>query len=125
MAKQVLALVLLCCAGVAVQGRLLQEINTRCPAGCASDGCVLDSTSGGYKCIKCSGTLTVNTDDGTCGCPAGRYASDNDCTDCLKGSYCLGGKYTGPGIPAMTPCPGTDQLTTIGKRSTSLKACGE
>ena len=120
----VLALVL-CCAAVSVQGRLLQQVNQRCPAGCAADGCVLDSTSGGYKCIKCQGLLTVNADDGTCGCPAGRYATLNTCVDCDKGSYCLGGTYTGENVPAPTPCPGTNQLTTIGKRSTSLKACGE
>jgi hypothetical protein len=96
----------------------------RCPAGCASDGCVLDSTSGGYKCTKCQNKLVVNSDDGTCGCPAGRYApTENDCTDCPKGSWCAGGKYEAVNNPDKSDC--TTDLTTIGKRSTSIKSCGE
>jgi hypothetical protein len=100
------------------------DINVRCPAGCASDGCVLDSTSGGYKCIKCQNKLVVNSDDGTCGCPAGRYAkNENDCEDCPKGSWCAGGTYAAVDTPAKVDC--TTDLTTIGKRSISIKSCGE
>jgi hypothetical protein len=98
--------------------------NQRCPAGCDVGGCVLDSTSGGYKCTKCSGALTVDSDTGKCGCPAGRHISNGDCVDCPKGSYCEGGLYDGGSTPSATTCPSA-RLTTIGKRSASLKACGE
>lgn len=104
-------------------GRLLQQVNVRCPAGCASDGCVLDSTSGGYKCHKCLNALVVDADTGTCKCPAGRYATTNNCIDCDKGYHCAGGIYTAPNVPTRVICD-TD-LTTIGKRSLSIKACGE
>ncbi len=95
--------------------------NQRCPAGCDVGGCVLDSTSGGYKCTKCKGALVVNPDNGNCDCPAGRYASGETCVDCDKGSFCAGGTFTGTGAPTQTSCP--NSLTTIGKRSTSVKAC--
>lgn len=118
-------LLLLCCAALTAQARLLQQAtpNARCPAGCADGACVLDSTSGGYKCTACKGSLVVNPDDGNCGCPAGRHGTTDTCQDCNKGSYCAGGRYTAPNLPAQTPCP--NSLTTIGKRSTSIKACGE
>lgn len=88
---------------------------------------MLDSTTGGYKCTKCKNALVVNPDSGVCECPAGRVAGDETCTDCAKGSYCEGGTYTAPGTPSQTACPTADgeQMTTIGKRSTSKKACGE
>lgn len=88
---------------------------------------MLDSTSGGYKCTQCQGSLVVNNDDGTCGCPAGRYGTTNTCVDCEKNFYCEGGKYTGPDTPIRVNCT-TDtsgDLTTIGKRATSKKSCGE
>lgn len=103
--------------------RSLQQVNDRCPKGCDTGACVLDSTSGGYKCTKCQNALVVNPDSGVCECPAGRYADGNTCTDCMKGSYCAGGMYNAAGLPAQTTCP--NSLTTIGKRSTSIKACGE
>lgn len=98
--------------------------NTRCPAGCdvAGGGCVADATSGGYRCTKCLGKLVVNDADGRCGCPAGRYAEvENDCADCPKGSWCAGGIYSGVGAPNMTEC--STDLTTVGKRATSIKSC--
>lgn len=74
--------------------------------------------------MQCMNDLMINTTDGTCSCPAGRYAKDAlDCADCNKGSYCPGGKYEGPGVPAQVPC-GTG-LTTEGQRSTSIYLCGE
>lgn len=118
-------LLLLCCAALTAQARLLQQAtpNARCPAGCADGACVLDSTSGGYKCTACKGSLVVNPDDGTCGCPAGRFGTTDTCQDCDKGSWCAGGKYDGPNTPVQNACP--NSLTTVGKRSTSIKQCGE
>jgi hypothetical protein len=84
---------------------------------------VFDSTSGGYKCILCLGSLLLNTAKGTCDCPAGRFGGDGTCADCWKAHYCPGGTYTGPGTPAKTPCPAS--MTTTGRRSTSIRACGE
>jgi len=104
-------------------------VNQRCPAGCAADGCVLDSTSGGYKCTKCKNLLTVNADNGKCECPAGRYANADaenpTCLDCDKGYFCLGGEYKGASDPKREQCGDGTDLTTIGKRSTTIKACGE
>jgi hypothetical protein len=114
---------LICCFSGTATLRQLQQINTGCPAGCAADGCVPDSTSGGYRCIRCKGSLLVSADDGTCVCPRGKYAGTDTCLDCDKGSWCPGGRYTAPGVPAQTSCG--PQLTTIGKRSTSIWSCGE
>jgi hypothetical protein len=108
---------------IAFSARSLQQVNQRCPAGCDTGACVLDSTSGGYKCTKCQGQLVVNQDNGKCECPAGRYAGDNTCVDCTKSYFCEGGVFDGAGLPAQTACP--DTLTTIGKRSISKKACSE
>jgi hypothetical protein len=110
-------------AAAAPAHRWLLQVNTRCPAGCATGACVLDSTSGGYKCTKCKGQLVVQPNDGTCECPAGRYASGESCVDCDKSSYCLGGTFDGLGAPGKVGCP--SDMSTIGKRSTSIKACGE
>jgi hypothetical protein len=103
--------------------RSLKQTNPTCPPGCAPDGCVLDSTSGGYKCIFCLGTLLLNTAKGTCDCPAGKYGGEDTCADCLKAHYCPGGTYTGPGTPPKTSCP--SNMTTTGRRSSSIRACGE
>jgi hypothetical protein len=106
--------------------RQLLQTNTRCPAGCniAGGGCVSDATSGGYKCTLCLNNLVADEVDGVCKCLAGRYALNaDDCTDCSKGSWCEGGTYTAIGTPGLTNC--TTDLTTIGKRSTSIKSCGE
>lgn len=97
-----------------------QLLQQRCPAGCASDGCVLDS--GGYRCSRCEGALVFNPDSGLCACPAGRYGGDSTCIDCYKGSYCTGGTYNGPGTPPQTACG--SGMTTVGRRSTSARACG-
>jgi hypothetical protein len=110
-------------SGNPISARQLQQINTGCPAGCAADGCVPDSTSGGYRCIRCKGSLLVSADDGTCVCPRGKYAGTDTCLDCDKGSWCAGGRYSAPGAPAQSSCG--PQLTTIGKRSTSIWSCGE
>lgn len=109
----------------ALAGRLLRQLpHQRCPPGCAPDGCVFDLTpSRGYSCIKCLGALMVDTAKGTCACPAGRYGTTNTCVDCEKGNFCLGGDYTGPNTPPQTSC-GTD-MTTVGKRSPSIRSCGE
>lgn len=106
-----------------MSARQLQQINTDCPAGCAADGCVPESTSGGYRCIRCKGSLLASADEGTCVCPRGKYAGTDTCLDCDKGSWCAGGRYTAPGVPAQSSCG--PQLTTIGKRSTSSWSCGE
>mgnify|MGYP003586872557 CR=1 FL=1 len=85
---------------------------------------MLDATSGGYRCTKCLNTLVVDQASGQCSCPAGRYAAvANDCSDCQKGSYCAGGLYSAANSPAQVAC-GTN-MTTIGARATSIRACGE
>lgn len=115
-----------CTGSAATPARTLKQVNTQCPAGCATGGCVLHSTSGGYKCISCQGSLLV-TANGTCACPAGKYGTTNTCADCTKGNWCPGGTYTGPNTPVMIPCS-TDTanaLTTPGRRATSIRACGE
>lgn len=40
-----------------------------------------------------------------------------------KGWYCPGGDFSGVGSPNRTACPA--DMTTVGKRSQSLRACGE
>jgi hypothetical protein len=84
---------------------------------------------------------------GNCACPAGTWVSldaNNKprCQDCAKGSYCPGSDYflatnplnplkdTMPGklAPQPEPCPlGTNgrNMTTLGRRATSARACGE
>lgn len=84
---------------------------------------------------------------GNCACPAGTWVSYDAtgkprCSDCAKGSFCPGSDYflatnslnplrsTSPGLPAPqpVPCPlGTNarNMTTLGKRATSARACGE
>ena len=103
---------------------LTQAPANSCPFGCAPDACVPDDTSGGYICIRCVNSLVLSKADGTCGCPAGRFAKGiDDCQDCTKGSYCPGGRMTLTTQPPLISCgPG---LTTIGLRSTSVRMCGE
>lgn len=84
---------------------------------------------------------------GNCACPAGTWVSFDAtgkprCSDCAKGSYCPGSDFflasnsanplrlTAPGLPAPqpVPCPlGTNarNMTTLGRRATSSRACGE
>jgi hypothetical protein len=97
-----------------------------CPAGCDEEGggCVFEGSAAGCRCNLCLNKLVTIEEDGSCGCPAGRYAATpDDCTDCPKGAWCSGGPYTAVSAPNMTACG--PQLTTIGKRSTSIAACGE
>lgn len=54
---------------------------------------------------------------------AGKWGSNNTCADCVRGYYCEGGTYTGPGTPVMAQCP--YNMTTAGRRSTSIRACGK
>lgn len=61
---------------------------TRCPLGCKPEACVA-STSGGLSCLACMQDLVVNTTDGLCSCPTGRYSTgDYKCADCPKGAVC-------------------------------------
>jgi len=106
-----------------VHTRSLKEVNTGCPAGCAPSGCVYDSTSGGYKCNSCLSSLLVNTATGKCDCPPGKFGADGSCDDCWKSYYCPGGVYTGVEDPPKLACP--SDMTTNGRRSTSIRACGE
>lgn len=112
-------------AGGPVSLRQLHQ-STRCPPGCAEGACIIDSRLGGYRCTRCVNTLVTNDSDGRCSCPPGRYAKNGslDCSDCSKGSYCVGGSFTLEGlVPQKAEC-GAD-LTTLGKRATSVQACGE
>lgn len=124
---------ILAAAGVAA-GRELQQANARCPAGCdtANGGCVADTTTGGYRCIKCVNELVVLRASGTCGCPRGRAGpatavalASATCSDCATGSYCPGGQVSlssGNIVgPASFTC-GTD-LTTLGTRAVSKEQC--
>jgi hypothetical protein len=108
------------------QTRKLQQAVTFCPAGCAPNACGLAETSAAsHKCSACLGNLLVDTFTGTCDCPAGAYAASDTagCVDCPKGSYCPGGTYTGPGVPPANSCP--ENMTTLGRRSSSIWSCGE
>lgn len=102
---------------------LLLQSNPACPAGCAEQGCVPESTSGGLRCALCLGSLLVDADTGTCACPRGKYGTTDSCASCPKGSYCEGGPYTGPGTPVPIACGAG--LTTLGLRATSKRLCGE
>jgi hypothetical protein len=74
-------------------------------------------------CSRCQGSLLVSARDGSCHCAPGTYASAaNTCSPCPKASYCPGGTYTAPGSPDKLDCG--SNLTTIGARATSLRACG-
>jgi hypothetical protein len=103
--------------------------STRCSPGCSENSCIPDSILGGYRCTNCNNTLVANEADGRCACPPGRYARNRsigslDCSDCSKGSYCIGGSFTLGGLmPQKVEC-GLD-LTTMGMRASSVKACGE
>lgn len=108
--------------GKAAPSRQLQQLD-QCPAGCTTAGCGLSSTSGGYYCSQCQGTLLVRAEDGVCVCPAGKYGQDNSCIDCPKGQWCAGGVFTGGNTPANITCPA--DMTTTGKRATSIRQCGE
>lgn len=117
---------LLACAAVSVSAsrQLLQS--STCPAGCGTStgDCIFDSSANSYKCVRCQNKLVVNTITGTCDVPPGRYATDNDASDCLKGQFCEGGVYVASGSPNYTECTSfSSGLTTIGRRSTSKKAC--
>lgn len=133
MAWRRVALLLLLAAGACGQAReLLQTGNARCPDGCdLSGGCVRDTTTGGYRCIRCLQGLTVLRDSGRCGCSRGKYATSaagvasDDCADCEVGLYCPGGEYNKTSIsPARVDCPGQPtQMTTLGTRATSVQQC--
>lgn len=84
-----------------------------------------------WPCWQDSGVLT-NAADVCCmsaACPAGRYSDSNTttCKDCPKGSYCPGDAYrptaNPPVIPVPIGCP--PNMTTVGMRSISARACGE
>lgn len=62
------------------------------------------------------------------GCPAGTFAAGvNTCRDCPKGSFCLGGRYTGEdNNPPATSCSVFGAgLTTLGIRTTRKEGCGK
>lgn len=83
---------------------------------------------------------------GNCACPAGKYATaatatdPPQCVDCPKGSWCAGSDYYLPSNdlnPLKTDYPGTTapraqqcpvtasgNMTTNGRRATSIRACG-
>lgn len=116
---------LVCFFADTTTARQLQQVNQRCAPGCAAGRCELDSTTGGYRCTKCLPSLVLHYLNGTCGCPAGRYAGIDACVDCDKGSYCIGGTYTGSGEPHQVSCTThSNDLTTLGKRSINRRACG-
>lgn len=142
MRAPILALLLLA-AAASVSGRdLLQNGNPTCPLQCASDGCVRDTTGGGYRCVKCVAGSGGNTDfivmrdTGRCGCPKGKYGTATGCADCPQGSYCPGGEATSNSAP-YTPlkyfCDATDAggqtevatpgATTLGTRAISQQQC--
>ena len=97
-------------------------VNARCPDGCRPGNCLM-SASGGYLCTQCQGNLIVNTTDGTCSCPVGKYNDLNNgysCLDCDKGAFCPGGSY---GAAEKVTCG--DGMTTMGKRALNKWSCGE
>lgn len=102
--------------------QLQQQASEQCP-GCAAGKCEVSGTAAGSTlvCSQCRGSLVLS--DSVCVCPQGRYGTDNDCADCLKGAYCPGGAYTAPNTPASIPCP--PGMTTAGKRAGSIRRCGK
>lgn len=70
----------------------------------------------------------TNSTAGSCGCPAGRFydaaAGTPSCSDCPKGSFCVGGQYNQLTAQPMAQECGP-YLTTVGLRATSSKECGE
>lgn len=139
MNKHVVLALLICLATVQARlfhddaltsaGRSLSAV--ACPAGCADGFCVPDSTNTGFVCTQCKTGVNLNSVDGTCECPPGRYTNGNTCTDCPKGSFCKGGIFGGTDAVALE-CSATgicdagsdaSALTTRGKRSKSIAAC--
>lgn len=121
-----LALLLLAAAASVSAGReLLQTGNPTCPYACdtAGGGCVRDTTTGGYRCIKCQSGWTVIRSSGRCGCPRGQKGSVSGCTNCLAASdeYCPGGEASSTSTPASVGC-GTG-ATTLGDRAVSKEQC--
>jgi hypothetical protein len=95
-----------------------------CPGGCKKDQC-LSLPGGGFWCNECVTGLVLNSVDGTCGCPPGRFsaaAPDQavQCIDCPKGDFCRGGSFE---AAVKTPCG--EGLTTIGQRASAPSNCGE
>lgn len=139
MNKHVVLALLLCLA--TVQARLFHDdalasagrslMADACPAGCASNACVPDSTNTGFVCTQCVAGVNLNSVDGTCECPPGRYTNGNTCTDCPKGSFCKGGIFGGTDAVATDCNDGAiagsgsalNGLTTRGLRSRTVGAC--
>lgn len=125
--SSLVALLLLAAAAGSLASRdLLQTGNARCPDGCdLSGGCVRDTTTGGYRCVKCLGSLIVMRDTGRCGCARGRYAGSDTCNDCEVGYFCKGGEYVeATSAPAREECPSRDVgMTTLGTRAISNQQC--
>lgn len=122
-----------CCfhTSAAADRKLQQQFEEGCPAGCnnADGGCFRDPISENLKCKQCLGSLITNSIDGSCGCPAGQFfdaaaVTPPTCTDCPKGSFCVGGQYDPVSAqPRAQECG--PYLTTAGQRATSSKECGE
>lgn len=81
-----------------------------------------------YACLKFSlfdtSTMLYLRSAAVSACPAGKYADPAaaSCIDCSKGFWCAGEVYSSSSPPSQVPCPGN--MTTIGKRTTSLRGCG-
>lgn len=102
-------------------GRHVLQAQTGCPAGCATDSCILGSTDGTFKCTLCQNNLILNS-DGACSCPEGYFISSGpSCAVCPKGSYCPGGTFTGGSSPDKTVCPSS--MTTRGQGARDVRAC--
>jgi hypothetical protein len=101
-----------------------QSANVVCPDGCKKDQC-LSLSGGGFWCNECVTGLMLNSRDGTCGCPAGKFSAagadqEVQCADCPKGNFCRGGSFE---TAIKVPCG--DGLTTVGQRATAPTNCGE
>lgn len=119
------AAVLFAAAGSSQAARQLQaEASTACP-GCTVDGCVFTSTTGGLRCNQCLNDLLVDQASGRCVCPPGSYSkpADYSCAVCSRGLWCPGGFFdpTDASSAPQIPCP--VNMTTLGRRSTSLRSC--